>query len=237
MIRQMLVLFCVLLAGCDLTTTQSIVPVDRLPAGFAEWTERVPPYELVPGDRARVQFLLTPELNEDALVGPDGLISIRAAHDVRAAGRTVGQLQTEITRASKAMLSQPIVTVSLAEPAKSPIYVGGSVGKPGAYDIAGRRGSLEAVQLAGGFGPEARMDKVVLIRRDASDRPMLRVVDLQGLVQGTNGRPDVPLVAGDIVFVPRNRISEVDLWIDQFINRFLPFSKSFGYTVNRGPTF
>jgi hypothetical protein len=40
-------------------------------------------------------------------------------------------------------------------------------------------------------------------------------------------------MAGDIVFVPRNKISEVDLWIDQYITRFLPFSRSFDYSINR----
>ncbi len=228
----------VLLSGCDLTTTQSITAADHLPQGFAAWTDVVPPYELLPGDRIRVQFLLTPELNEDTVVGPDGNISIRAAQTVKAGGRTLAQLQADIAEASKSMLSQPIVTVSLAEQPKAQIYVGGSVTKPGAYDLGGRRGSFEAVQLAGGFASEARMDEVVLIRRDGTDHPMLRLVDLRGLVQGTASRADVPLVAGDIVFVPRNQISEVDLWIDQFINRFVPFSRSFGYSVNKtGPGF
>jgi protein involved in polysaccharide export with SLBB domain len=74
---------------------------------------------------------------------------------------------------------------------------------------------------------------VVLIRRDRSDHPMLRVVDLKGFVEGSDDRPDVPLVAGDIVFVPRNEISEVDMWIDQFITRFLPFNRSFSYAFNK----
>jgi protein involved in polysaccharide export with SLBB domain len=74
---------------------------------------------------------------------------------------------------------------------------------------------------------------VVLIRRNPANRPMLRTVNLRGFLEGGADTGDVPLVPGDIVYVPRNKISEVDLWIDQFINRFVPFSKSFNYTINR----
>jgi protein involved in polysaccharide export with SLBB domain len=62
---------------------------------------------------------------------------------------------------------------------------------------------------------------------------MLRTVDLRDFVNLGTTNADMPLVPGDIVFVPRNGISEVDLWIDQFINRFLPFQKDFNYTINR----
>lgn len=223
-------------AGCSdsaFSTTQSVQPVEVMPQGFAKWTDAIPPYEFSAGDKIRVQFLLTPEMGEDAVVGPDGMIGLRSAGQVMAAGRTAVQLQDDITAGSSKTLNQPMVTVSLVETPGAPVYVGGAVGRPGAYYINGRHGTFEAVQLAGGLTPEARMNEVVLIRRNASDRPMLRTVDLRSLVNGGMDHPDVPLAPGDVVFVPRNRISEVDLWIDQFINRFLPFSRSFGYAINR----
>ncbi len=217
------------------STTQSVRPVERQPQGFAGWTDEVPAYQFAPADKVKVQFTLAPELGEDVVVGPDGMIGLRAAGQLRAGGRTAAQLQADITAAAAAKtLNAPMVTVALTDSQGALVFVGGSVGKSGAYYLAGRHGSFEAIQLAGGFNPEARMDEVVLIRRDPANRPMLRTVDLRSLVDGGDAHPDVPLVPGDIVFVPRNRISEVDLWIDQFINRFLPFSKGFSYTVNRG---
>ncbi len=80
------------------------------------------------------------------------------------------------------------------------------------------------------------MNEVVLIRRNAQNRPMLRTVDLRSLVEGSDQHPDVPLVSGDIVFVPRNKISEVDLWIDQYLNKFFPFTKAFAYSITTGST-
>jgi protein involved in polysaccharide export with SLBB domain len=224
------------LAACSdsvFSTTQSLRPVEQHPERFAAWTDAIPPYEFESGDKIRVQFMLTPEMSEDAVVGPDGRIGLRSAGQLQAAGQTAVQLQAAIEQAALRTLSQPIVTVSLVDSPGTPIFVGGQVGKPGPYFINGRRGSFEAVQLAGGFSPEARMNEVVLIRRNPQDLPMLRTVDLRSFVDGTNTQPDLPLVPGDIVFVPRNRISEVDLWVDQFINRFIPFSKGFSYSVNK----
>jgi protein involved in polysaccharide export with SLBB domain len=222
-------------AGCAdsvLSTTQSVDPVERTPEGFATWTDAVPPYEFEAGDKIKVQFLLTPEMSEDTVVAPDGTISLRAAGQLDAAGQTVKDLQAAVAKAATKTLINPDVTVSLIESPGSPVYVGGAVTKPGAYTMTGRRGSFEAIQLAGGFSPEARMTEVVLVRRNAQNRPMLRTVDLRALLQGSDVHPDVPLLAGDIVFVPRNKISEIDLWIDQYINKFIPFSRSFIYAVN-----
>jgi protein involved in polysaccharide export with SLBB domain len=236
-LRPLLLTTALLASACGtsaLTTTQSVSPTQRTPAGFTAWTDAIPAYVFSPGDKLRVQFQLTPELNEDVTVAPDGTVGLRAAGQVAAAGRTATQLQEDIAQAAGKILIKPIVTVSLTENLGSPVFIGGAVAKPGAYNILGRRGSLEAVQLAGGFSPDARMDEVVLIRRDPKDKPMLRTVDVRGFLEGSDSAAtgDVPLAPGDIIFVPRNRISEVDLWIDQFINRLLPFSRSFNYTYN-----
>ncbi len=217
------------------TTTQSVTPVESEPKGFAGWNDAVPEYRFIPGDKIRVQYLLTPELGEDAVVAPDGQIGLRAAGQVTAAGLTARELQDAVAKAALANLVNPIVTASLLESPGARVFVGGSVARPGAFPIDGRRGPFEAVVLAGGFAPEARMDEVVLIRRNPQNRPMLRTVDLRSFANLGTDAGDLPLVPGDIVFVPRNRISEVDLWIDQFINKFIPFQKVFSYTVNRNP--
>lgn len=241
--RATFLLLLGLLAGCGggtsaFTTTQSVTPVDvgdeGLRARFAVWTEGVPAYRFSSGDRVRVQYLHTPEMNEDTAVAPDGMIGLRAAGQVLAAGLTAPELQDAVVQASLRNLSAPEVTVSLIESPGSKVFVGGMVSRPGAFPLDGRRGAFEAVVLAGGFSPEARMDQVVLIRRNQQNRPMLRTIDLRDFASMGTTDGDRPLVPGDIVFVPRNRISEVDLWIDQFINKFLPFNKAFNYTVTTG---
>ncbi len=218
------------------STTQSVSTTERMPQGFSAWTDTLPPYQFSAGDKLKVQFELTPEMGEDVVVGPDGMISLRAGGQIQAEGRTTRQLQAAIASAAAKTLINPIVTVSLTESPGAPVFIGGAVTRPGAYTMIGRHGSFEAVQLAGGFSPEARMNEVVLIRRNAQNHPMLRTVDLRSLVEGSDDHPDVPLVSGDIVFVPRNKISEVDLWLDQYVNKFFPFTKAFAYSITSGST-
>jgi protein involved in polysaccharide export with SLBB domain len=236
--RSVAALLLIILAAC---TTQELRPVPNEPQGFATWTETVPDYRFGAGDRVRVQFLLTPEMNETALIAPDGAISTRASGRVLAAGLTALELEASVTRASHRVLNNPIVTVSLEEAGGATVLVGGAVRQPGAVPLRGPSGTLEAIIRAGGFEPDARMDEVVLIRRGPSNRPMLRTLDVRGFIQTASVRPnpsnaDVPLYPGDIVYVPRSRIGEVNQWIDQYVNRLVPFQRSFSYAVNPSST-
>lgn len=235
---RLAVLVTLLLAACapgtdNFSTTQSVRVQERLPEGFAAWTDAPAPYRFGPGDRVRIQFLLTPEVNETSLVAPDGTVSLRVAGRVQAAGRSTAELERAVAEASRRTLTNPIVTAGLDEAGSSVAFVGGQVRRAGAYPLTGRRGVAEVVALAGGLDDAARMDQVVLIRRSPDDRPMLRTVNLQGFISGTDPGGDVPLMAGDIVFVPRSRIGEVGLWVDQAINRIIPFSRSFSYAINK----
>jgi len=226
------------LAACapgtdNYATTQAIRVEENRPEGFAAWTDAPSPYRFGPGDRARVSFLLTPELNEQVLVAPDGTVSLRAAGRLNAAGLTTSELERGVAEASRRTLTNPIVTVGLDEAGAAVAYVGGQVRRAGAYPVTGRRGVAEIVSLAGGTDEAARLDQIVLIRRAPDDRPMLRTVNLQGFLSGAGLGGDVPLAAGDIVYVPRSRIAEVGLWVDQAINRIIPFSRSFSYAINK----
>lgn len=221
-----------LLAAC---TTQEIRPAPRDPQGFAPWTETTPAYRFGAGDRVKVGFLLTPEMNETALIAPDGMISTRASGSVPAAGLTASDLESRVTAASRRVLRNPLVTVSLEEAGGSVVMVGGAVRQPGIIPLRGPRGVVEAVIGAGGFEPDARMNEVVLIRRGPGNRPMLRTVDVRSFIQSaafSENEGDVPLHPADIVYVPRSRIGEVNQWVDQYVNRLVPFQRTFSYAVN-----
>ncbi|MCR0982326.1 polysaccharide biosynthesis/export family protein [Roseomonas populi] len=224
-----------LLAAC---TTQELRPVPNEPQGFAPWTETTPVYRFGAGDRVRVQFLLTPEMNETSLIAPDGTISTRATGSLAAAGLTAKELEAAITRASRRVLNHPIVTAALEDAGGATVLVGGAVKQPGAVPLRRPSGSLEVIIQAGGFEQDARMNEVVLIRRGPDNRPMLRTLDVRGFIQTASAEPgqpgnDIPLFPGDIVYVPRSRIGEINQWVDQYINRLIPFQRTFSYAVNR----
>lgn len=212
-------------------TTQELRPAEQNAKNFAPWTNEIPPYRYGTGDQMTIRFLMTPEMDEDAMVTPDGEISLRAAGTLKAADRTQPELTQDITEKSRAILRNPQVTVMLTKAASAKVYVGGQVTYPNPYPIDGRTGVLEAITMAGGFTDQARLNEVVLIRRNKDNRPMLRTVNVQEFIETAATTGDVPLAPGDIIFVPRSEIAEVNLWIDQFIVKVLPFNSNFTYSI------
>lgn len=224
------------LTACQ--TGQSIKPKPVNELKFAQWEDTVVPYRLGAGDKFAARFFLLPEMDEDVSIGPDGIVMLKAAGAIDATGLTVPEMARMIEDQSRRWVREPRVAVSLVETPNNRIYVGGSVARPGPYLMHGRTGTMEAILLAGGFDREARYEEVVLIRRNTSNEPMLRTVNLREFVQTGIAEGDVPLAPGDILFVPRSAISELNLWIDQFIEDVIPFQRSFSYTigVNRNST-
>lgn len=216
------------LSGCG--TTQSLTPREREPHRFAPWSDAAPAYRLGVGDRLKVDYLLTPELTQEVSVEPDGFVSLRVAGRLAAQNLTPAALEAAVREASAHRLRQPIVSLSVIEARSARVVVGGAVQRPGVYPLPARASTLEAVMLAGGFSPESRMDQVVVIRQRPGRDAMLRTVDLRRFVERGEAETGIALASEDIVFVPRSRIAEVDLWVDQYVNRLLPFSRSVSLT-------
>lgn len=208
----------------------SIQPVEREPTGFAPWSSAAPAYRLGAGDRLRVDFLMTPEMSQDAVVEPDGAINLRAGGRIFAQGLTAARLENDIRQAAGRTLRTPVVTLAVTEARSARVIVGGAVARPGAYPLPARPSPLEAVMLAGGFSPESRVDQVIIIRQRDGAPPMLRTVDLRRFLSDGAASETILLASEDIIFVPRSRVAEVNLWIDQHIDRMLPFNRSVSIT-------
>jgi len=89
--------------------------------------------------------------------------------------------------------------------------------------------------VAGGFLPTARTGKVVVIRQRPGDRQLLmRVLDEKDLLERGQSYGGFAVLPGDLVFVPRSSIAEVDLFVQQYITGVLPFSTSAGVSYNLG---
>ena len=61
--------------------------------------------------------------------------------------------------------------------------VGGEVGKPGKYELRSETTVAEAVQIAGGFTPQAKHSQVVLFRRVNDDLLETRLLDLKHMLK------------------------------------------------------
>lgn len=225
------------LAGCvgaPRAAAPAAAAIDA-PYAFAPWSDREYAYRLSAGDEIALRFLVNPDLNTQVLVGPDGRAVLPLVSSVPVAGLTAMEVDQVLSEAYSGVLRRPQVQTLIVSYAGAQIYVGGEVRQPGALQIRGQMRASQAVMAAGGFQETAGVAKVAVLRRRVSDgRIMLRVVDMKATLRGEDGA-DVMLMPGDLIFVPRSAISEVNLFVRQFITGALPFS--FNYSINRGANY
>lgn len=180
------------------------------------------PYVLQVGDELAIKFYTNPELNEDVKVRSDGMISLQLVDDVQASGLTPSQLDAELTKRYTGELADPQISVIVKTPGGERVYVAGEVGKQGVLPLVGGMTLYQALQDAGGFTETAHRKQVLLIRKGADGIPVGKVIDVRPVEDGENPALDLPLRPLDIVFVPRSKIADVDLFVKQYIRDALP---------------
>ncbi len=214
------------LAGC------AKPPLPTLPAAPARAVDAAP-YRVQVGDELGIRLYLTPELNEDVTVRPDGRISTQLAEAVSAAGRTPEQVAASLRDAYGRELKDPRLTVEVKQASPVRVYVAGEVAAPGEFASAGPPPTLlQAVARAGGVRVTGDTSRVIIVRRGLGDRPLLLATRYGDALAGRDAAADVALQPFDIVVVPRSSVAEAYVWVNQHIQQFLPVSWGFSYNVN-----
>ncbi len=191
-------------------------------------------YRIQPGDLLDIKFFHNSELSEKVPVRPDGRISLQLAHDVMAAGRTPTELTDALTERYSTNLQRVNITVIIRSFSQLKVYVNGEVGQPQIVDLKGVMTALQAISYAGGFKDTALINEVIVIRRKPNNEPLAIQLDIEKVINGTDIAQDIVLLPYDIVYVPKSPIANVDLWVDQYIRKVLPFSTNVGadYNIN-----
>lgn len=191
----------------------------RTPLQMASQPE--PKVTLGPGDILDFKFFYNPELNETQTVRPDGKISLQLIGEVDVKGKAPEQLKHELVKAYTGQLRVPEVAVIVRSLMNRRVYVGGDVLRPGVIEMPRKITALEAIMMAGGFDyRRAEVSNVVIIRHQNGQRYGC-ALDLRAELEGKEVQAFY-LEPQDIVYVPRNKISQVGLWIDQYINQLMP---------------
>lgn len=188
-------------------------------------------YRISPGDQVSVTFPYNPELDHAGPVGPDGRFAIPIVGNIALGGRTVDETAALIadTLRREGVVEDARPTVAIREYG-AVVYVGGEVKLPGAVKLTGALDPLQAVISAGGLLETAKSKRIVVIHRAPDGTIVQSYADLRAYARHGLGT-GIALSPQDIVFVPRSSIAEADLWIDQHINKLLPFSRSLNYSL------
>lgn len=179
-------------------------------------------YIINPGDELEIKLFYNPDLNEEVTVRPDGRISLQLVGEIIAAGRTPAELGGLLTEQYGHEIREPEVTVIVRSFTAQKIYVDGEVGKPTLLDLDSRTTILQSIAAAGGLLDTARLNEVIVIRRGTESEPLVIPVDLEKALDGSDMSQDLALMPYDLVYVPRSPISNVNVWLKQYISGVLP---------------
>lgn len=160
---------------------------------------------LAPGDIVRLNFSGAAEWNQSQTIRADGRISLPQIGEVRAAGKTLPQFQSEIEGLYESELTNPNVLVTLENGVMS-VYVSGAVNKPGKITFNRPMTVLQAIGEAGGLTPFGSLKKVRVVRLEGGGNHSY-VMDLRSAVRGTIQPPATgPFYVrdGDVISIPQS---------------------------------
>jgi polysaccharide export outer membrane protein len=192
------------------------------------------PLTLGPGDVIDIKHFYVPELDESQIVRPDGCLTLPLIGEVSVTGKTPVQLEKELARRYLAHLKEPHLTVLVRRVYNNRVWVTGEVKRPGPVQINGPLTLLEALTEVGGpIRPTADLRQVLVVRqRDGRHYGCL--VNVKETLQGMAGE-QFYLQPRDVVYVPPTRITKANDWVDQYINKMVPQTRTiFLYPIGPG---
>ena len=158
-------------------------------------------YVIGPEDVLEISVWKEETLQREVLVRPDGWVTFPLIGDIKAAGRTPGDLTDEIRVRLTKYIPDPVVTVSVKIIAGNKVFVIGRVKKPGQYVIGRYIDVLQALALAGGLTPFAVEKKIKIVRK-RNNKETVFLFNYAEVKKGKNLKQNIILQGGDIVVVP-----------------------------------
>lgn len=168
------------------------------------------------GARDLLQFrsLEDASLNSEVVVRYDGHISLPWVNDVRVAGLTREEAEEAVREAYAEFYEEPHVNLAILQANSKTFIVMGDVQAPGEFIYSRPVTLMESLNLAGGLriyqqggdsfvGTQGQLIKALIIRHVEEGREVFEF-DLRGITEPGRHSADVPVMPGDIVFVPES---------------------------------
>jgi polysaccharide export outer membrane protein len=170
-------------------------------------------YVLHPGDVLEIQYRYTPEFNQTVTVQPDGYISLEIGGDLKVGGRNLDQVRAGLLAKARTRLAAPELTIILKEFQKPYVVVAGEVAQPGKFEVREKLTAVQAVLLAGGFKDSAKSSQILVFRKLNGEMAEVRMLNFKTLKHTSDLENDLTLQPGDMILVPRNRLSKIERYV------------------------
>jgi polysaccharide export outer membrane protein len=191
-------------------------------------------YRLRSGDRITTRFYHVPQLDQEAVVRPDGKIALKLVGDLQAAGKTTTQLSAEVSKAYAPLFVKAKAIVILRESTGYRVFTAGQLNNPRQISLmTDARTVLESLAVSGGVTENGTLSHVYLIRKLPTEQyPMIAELNLKDALSGEDPSQDVELMPDDFVYVPSSSLSNLNLALRQYF--FNNFNLSTGVGVGFG---
>ncbi len=203
----------ILFSGC--ATKKSLVKPESEEKVFEEKKVAISEFILGPGDKIEIAVWRYDDLKREVQIDPSGKIIYPLVGDIEAGGMSIFQIRDKIRDGLSKYIVDPQVSIRIISVQNQKVLVLGEVKNPGIFQIEGSMDALEAVARSGGFTLDAKKKSVILIRGGIG-KPELKRLDFDNALKEGDLTQNIALQRGDIVYVPRTFISNVDRFFEHF---------------------
>jgi polysaccharide export outer membrane protein len=193
------------LAGRTASGQSTAAPTGKNAANAVPAVVAPPDYVIGPDDVLIVSFWRDKDLSTEAVVRPDGKISLQLINDIQASGLTPEQLRVAVTSAASKFVEEPTVTVVIKQINSRKVYIVGQVAKPGPYTLGGPMTLIQLIALAGGLTEYADKENIAIVgvaQQPDAEPPSVRVNYADLMKRKNLKQNNIALKPGDTVVVP-----------------------------------
>ncbi|MEE9427093.1 MAG: polysaccharide biosynthesis/export family protein [Paracoccaceae bacterium] len=177
-------------------------------------------YKIQPGDTLTIEVLEDQSLNRNALVLPDGTVTMPLVGSIAAGGQTLSALQASIiagltpnfaTAPNVFVTVQALNTTPRATSGRSSfdVFIIGAVNTPGKVKVTSGTSLLQFLAESGGFTKFAAKKRIQLRRTDSrTGKSSIFQFNYKAIEDGSATTNSVVLQRGDVIIVPERRLFE-----------------------------
>lgn len=226
---------CLILSGgCATTNTaeedaQNPTTISEEEPKNAEVSEFI----LGAGDTIEITVYKHDELKKNIQIDSSGIITYPLVGDIQTSGLSILRLRDKIRDGLTKYINNPQVSVGITAIKNQKVIVLGEVSKPGYFQIESSLSALDAISQAGGFTLDGKQKSVILIR-GGINKPGLVRLDLEKALKQGDLTQNVMLQRGDIIYVPRTYIADVNRFFSHLATIISPLlSLESGYFIGQ----
>ena len=185
-------------------------------AGAQNSTEERSGSVLGPNDQISIRALDVEEISDKTYrVSGSGDLTLPMIGTLRAAGLTVGQLESDVAAALQKYIRNPKVAISVTEFHSQPVSVIGAVTTPGIVQLQGKKTLVEVISMAGGLKNDAGQSVTITRQKEWGSLPLpgarldptgqfsIAELKLKDVLEARNPEQNITIRPNDIISVPR----------------------------------